>query len=231
MKSTQISWDHYFIRMAMLIAMKSKDPSTKVGCVIIGPDNEIRSTGFNGFPRGVRETAEGSEHLPDKFERSLAGNEYFVLCLCGDRITIPISKLDANVNGVFPAGHSYKEMVDSVAEANDHFQQQKSVLSERWERPAKYEWVEHAERNAVYNAARIGVSVAGCRAYLNWEPRPCVECCKGFIQAGIIEVIGPDIPFPSGGTRKDWKFEVSTIMMQESGVGCREVAWNDEKES
>ena len=35
------------------IAGWSKDPSTKVGCVVVGQDREIRSTGFNGFPRGI----------------------------------------------------------------------------------------------------------------------------------------------------------------------------------
>ena len=39
--------------MAYLVSMKSKDPSTRVGAVIVGPDNEIRATGYNGLPRGV----------------------------------------------------------------------------------------------------------------------------------------------------------------------------------
>lgn len=47
------SWQKYFIEMARLAASKSKDPSTKVGCVIVGPDMEVRATGFNGFARGV----------------------------------------------------------------------------------------------------------------------------------------------------------------------------------
>ena len=34
----------------------SKDPSTQVGAVVVGPDREIRSTGFNGLPRGIRDT-------------------------------------------------------------------------------------------------------------------------------------------------------------------------------
>ncbi|MFQ3307285.1 MAG: dCMP deaminase [Candidatus Midichloriaceae bacterium] len=49
------SWDEYFMTMAYLVSMKSKDPSTRVGAVIVGEDNEIRSTGFNGFPRGVED--------------------------------------------------------------------------------------------------------------------------------------------------------------------------------
>lgn len=51
-------WDSHFLRMALEVAKMSKDPSTKVGAVIVGPDREIRSTGFNGFPRGIADTAE-----------------------------------------------------------------------------------------------------------------------------------------------------------------------------
>ena len=51
----ELSWDELFILQATLIAQKSKDPSTKVGCVIVNDDNVILSTGFNGFPRGIEE--------------------------------------------------------------------------------------------------------------------------------------------------------------------------------
>ena len=50
------SWHRYFMTMAYLVATKSKDPSTKVGAVIIGPDQEIRSSGYNGLPRGLEDT-------------------------------------------------------------------------------------------------------------------------------------------------------------------------------
>ena len=48
-------WDVRFVELAMHIANWSKDPSTKVGCVVVGEDREIRSTGFNGFPRGIKD--------------------------------------------------------------------------------------------------------------------------------------------------------------------------------
>lgn len=47
------NWDQRFLDLANHISKWSKDPSTKVGCVIVGPSREIRSTGYNGFPRGV----------------------------------------------------------------------------------------------------------------------------------------------------------------------------------
>lgn len=46
-------WDRRFLKLAHHIAKWSKDPSTKVGAIVVGPNKEIRSQGFNGFPRGV----------------------------------------------------------------------------------------------------------------------------------------------------------------------------------
>lgn len=51
-------WDRHFLQLCLDNARMSKDPSTRVGAVIVGPDREIRSTGFNGFPRGVLDTDE-----------------------------------------------------------------------------------------------------------------------------------------------------------------------------
>jgi len=47
-----ISWDEYFMGVAMLAAHRSKDPSTQVGACIVSPDNIIISTGYNGMPKG-----------------------------------------------------------------------------------------------------------------------------------------------------------------------------------
>lgn len=52
MKS-DIRWDRHFLRLALEHAQMSKDPATQVGAVIVGPDREVRSSGFNGFPRGI----------------------------------------------------------------------------------------------------------------------------------------------------------------------------------
>lgn len=51
-------WDRHFLRMAIEHAKMSKDPSTRVGSIIVGPDREIIGAGFNGFPRGIADTAE-----------------------------------------------------------------------------------------------------------------------------------------------------------------------------
>ncbi len=53
MKRTDyISWDEYFMGIAVLAAKRSKDPNTQVGACIVSPDNIILSTGYNGFPYG-----------------------------------------------------------------------------------------------------------------------------------------------------------------------------------
>lgn len=60
-------------------------------------------------------------------------------------------------------------------------------VCERHEKPIKYSFYEHAERNAIYQASRIGVSCKNCRIYINFNP--CVECARAIIQSGIKKVI------------------------------------------
>ncbi|OMI06305.1 CMP deaminase [Bradyrhizobium brasilense] len=133
-------WDRRFMELAATIGSWSKDQSAKTGCIIVGPDKLIRSTGFNGFVRGV----------------------------------------DDNV-------------------------------ASRHERPAKYSWTEHAERNAIYNAARLGVSLLGCTIYINWFP--CIDCARAVVQAGIIRLVGlePDRTDPKWGA----DFEFALAMFDE----------------
>lgn len=53
MKRTDyISWDEYFMGVALLASLRSKDPSTQVGACIVNRENKIVSTGYNGFPYG-----------------------------------------------------------------------------------------------------------------------------------------------------------------------------------
>lgn len=47
-----LSWDEYFMSIALLSKMRSKDPSTQVGACIVGNDNRILSIGYNGTPNG-----------------------------------------------------------------------------------------------------------------------------------------------------------------------------------
>lgn len=51
-RTDYISWDEYFMGVAMLSAKRSKDPNTQVGACIVSQDNKILSMGYNGFPMG-----------------------------------------------------------------------------------------------------------------------------------------------------------------------------------
>ncbi|MCQ2508064.1 MAG: dCMP deaminase family protein [Dorea sp.] len=51
-RTDYISWDEYFMGVAKLSGLRSKDPNTQVGCCIVSQDNKILSMGYNGFPQG-----------------------------------------------------------------------------------------------------------------------------------------------------------------------------------
>ncbi len=113
-----ISWDDYFMGVALLAAQRSKDPNTQVGACIVDNDKRILSTGYNGFPHG-----------------------------CSD----------------------------------DEFPWNRD--EERGE--TKYQFVVHAELNAILNAS--GKSLAGSKLYVALFP--CHECAKAIIQSGVKEVV------------------------------------------
>ena len=48
-----MNWTEYFLGIAEQVKLKSKDQSTQIGAVIVGTDNEVLSTGYNSFPRGL----------------------------------------------------------------------------------------------------------------------------------------------------------------------------------
>lgn len=60
-------WDIWFLKLAKQAATASKDPSTKVGAVIVRPDRTIASIGYNGFPRGIQDDAYRLGHRETKY--------------------------------------------------------------------------------------------------------------------------------------------------------------------
>lgn len=55
MKTNNINWDEYFMGIALLSSLRSKDPNTKVGACIVDEDNKVVSIGYNGMPRHIDE--------------------------------------------------------------------------------------------------------------------------------------------------------------------------------
>jgi dCMP deaminase len=76
--SSSCTWDQYFMTMAYLVSMRSKDPSTRVGAVIVGADHEVRSTGYNGLPRNIRDDLTRYE---DSEFKNLASNHAEETCI------------------------------------------------------------------------------------------------------------------------------------------------------
>ena len=87
-------------------------------------------------------------------------------------------------------------------------------IDARHERPIKYEYTEHAERNAVFNACYTGTSLDGCSIYVTHLP--CADCARAIIQSGITTVVVDS----QNTLRKEWeeKNQVANIMFQEARI-------------
>ena len=84
----------------------------------------------------------------------------------------------------------------------------------RYERPTKYLFTEHAERNAIYHAARHGVSLKDCKMYVTLFP--CADCARAMIQSGITKIIAPEPNL----NHEVWgdHFKVAIQMMKEAKI-------------
>jgi dCMP deaminase len=71
-RTDYITWDEYFMGVAALAGMRSKDPNSQVGACIVSEDNKILSIGYNGFPRGCSD-----EDFPWAREGDPLENKYF----------------------------------------------------------------------------------------------------------------------------------------------------------
>src|SRR5580692_7035730 len=144
-------WDQYYLDICKVVGARSKDPNTQLGCVIIGPNHEIRSTGYNSFPRGIRDD-----------------------------------------------------------------------VPERLVRPAKYLWIEHAERNAICNAARAGTATEGCTIFV--EIMPCMDCARAIVQAGIVEVaVSSERMAQYNSAYYDEHFSMVEVLFAEAGIKVRRI--------
>ena len=92
---------------------------------------------------------------------------------------------------------------------------------DRHQRPTKYRWTEHAERNAIYNAARIGMGLKGCTMYVTHVP--CADCARAIVQVGIREVVVDRACLVEQGFNDRWDEEsqVTREMLKEAGVALR----------
>ena len=83
---------------------------------------------------------------------------------------------------------------------------------------SKYSWYEHGERNAIYNAAYLGVSLKDCIIYVTTS-LPCVDCSRAIIQSGIKKVVWEQRPDdPAFISRWAESMEISEVMFNEAKV-------------
>jgi dCMP deaminase len=96
------------------------------------------------------------------------------------------------------------------------------TIQARNERPDKYKWYEHAERNAIYAAAKFGISTDGATLYTN--ALPCADCARGIIQSGITSVYVHQkfSDICNSIQREQWKGhdDATFAMFRESGVNA-----------
>jgi dCMP deaminase len=87
-------------------------------------------------------------------------------------------------------------------------------IESRFVQPTKYLFTEHAERNALYFAARTGVSLKGARMYMTMFP--CADCARGMIQCGLKKIIAPtpDVDHLKWGEH----FKAAMVMLEEANV-------------
>ncbi len=74
-RENYISWDEYFMGVALMAARRSKDPGTQVGACIVSPSNKIISTGYNGFPIGLSD-----DEFPWEREGNFMDTKYAYVC-------------------------------------------------------------------------------------------------------------------------------------------------------
>ena len=144
-----MNWTEYFLNIAEQVKLKSKDQSTQIGAVIVGIDNEVLSTGYNSFPRGMDDSKQ-----------------------------------------------------------------------ERQERPEKYFWFEHAERNAIYNAARVGTPLKNSTIYLT-SGLPCMDCARGIVNSGIKIVYCKEVCTTKNKEKWDESQKKSLQLLLECGISVK----------
>jgi dCMP deaminase len=99
---------------------------------------------------------------------------------------------------------------------------------ERWDRPLKYQYVVHAEHNAILTAAWAGIPLEGTKIYIvGMGPPtvPCVSCAKAIIQAGIRTVIGSGYKPATDGW--DDILKQAADLLSEAGIEFIEVPYSD----
>jgi dCMP deaminase len=91
-----------------------------------------------------------------------------------------------------------------------------SNKEDRWVRPQKYDYIEHAERNVIYKCAERGICSTGLIMYCPWFA--CTDCARAIIQSGIHAVVGHKEIYKHTNDRWKESTETGISMLNEAGV-------------
>lgn len=133
MSENELSWDEYFMGIAILSAHRSKDPSTKVGACIVNLDHRIVGVGYNGFPTGCDDT-----ELPWEREGEFLETKYPYVCHAElNAIINSTSNLKNNriYVALFPCNECAKAIIQSgikeVVYLEDKYKDTDSVIASK----------------------------------------------------------------------------------------------------
>ena len=113
-----INWDEYFMGIALLTAMRSKDPNSQVGACIVSPENKILSLGYNGMPMGCSD-----DEMP--WEREGAPLQTKYMYVCHAELNAILNSAHNNLKGarvyvtLFPCNECAKAIIDVGVDARD----------------------------------------------------------------------------------------------------------------
>jgi len=98
----------------------------------------------------------------------------------------------------------------------NHFPEGVKYLSERWERPIKYSFIEHAERDSIFQAAKMGISTQGLIMVCSWSA--CDNCARAIIGSGIKRLVRHKQA--SDRSPENWKqnIVIADMMLREAGI-------------
>ena len=111
-RTDYISWDEYFMGIAMLTAMRSKDPNSQVGACIVSPENKILSLGYNGMPLGCPD-----DEMPWNREGDPLDTKYMYVCHA--ELNAILNNAHGNLKGarvyvtLFPCNECAKAIIQS----------------------------------------------------------------------------------------------------------------------
>ena len=130
-----ISWDEYFMGVAILSSMRSKDPNTQVGACIVSENHKILSMGYNGFPTGCSDNEfpwarEGDDPLETKYVYSTHSELNAILnysggSLVGARLYVSLFPCNECAKAIIQCG------IREVIYANDKYSDTPSVIASK----------------------------------------------------------------------------------------------------